>query len=1221
MNNPVYQQYNWSALTADAVLGQFESSAEGLSDEEAARRLAQYGANRLPTSKRRSLLVRFVLQFHNVLIYVLIAASVVTAFLGHWVETAVIVAVVVINAIIGFIQEGKAEQAMDAVRKMLTLHATVIRDGRRLVVDAEEVVPGDIVFVQSGDKVPADLRLIRAKSLQIQEAALTGESLAVDKDVSTVAPDAFLGDRVSMAYSSTVVTYGQGTGVVVATGMATEIGRISAMMSEVETLTTPLLQRMAEFARWLTVFILVLALAVFLFGTLVWSFPASEMFMAAVGIAVGAIPEGLPAIITITLAIGVERMARRNAIIRRLPAVETLGAVTAICSDKTGTLTRNELTARSVVTASSIYEAAGTGYDPHGGFTKDGRDMPVDGAPDLAETLRAAALCNDAVLHEKDGVWSIDGDPTEGALLIAAAKAGIDSRLQSQELPRTDEIPFESQHRFMATLHHDHEGNGFIFVKGAPERLLEMCFWQRDGGEEHPLDSGRWLARIDEIAAKGQRVLGVAAKRANSGQQQLAFGDVESGLVFLGIIGLIDPPREETIGAVRECAEAGVGVKMITGDHAATAVAIGRELGLRSPDSVLTGRDLDVLSDEELADAVLNTSIFARTSPENKLRLVKSLQSHGQVVAMTGDGVNDAPALKRADIGIAMGVKGTEAAKEAAEMLLADDNFASIVHAVHEGRVVYENLKKTILYILPTNGGMGLIVISAIALGEVPPVTPVQILWINLITAVTLGIALAFEPPSPGIMARPPRSPKEPILSGYFVWRIVFVSFLMLVATFGLYELEKAEGMGLESARTVAVNTLVACEVTYLFNARFLSKSSMSWRGFFGSRAVLIAIGLVVIFQALFTYVPWMQTLFGTVAVDLETWSHIIAVSIALFCLVEIEKALFRSTAAREWGRRILSFLFPPRAGWRRWARPLAAALPVLLTLGGGWIYWSNYFGGVSYVTQKVDRSPVVRVVTVAGAIDPVAVNPVGAQAAGVVQAIHCDRGTKVTKGQLCAKLDPRPFEGDVDREMSALASAEAELARNQASLAAAQADRDRKTALLKRRAVSRKALDASRSAVAQAQARATRAEASGRQRRAALAAAETALRKTEVLAPGDGIVVARNIEAGQTVAEGVEPPLFLIAIDLANVRVLAKASGKDAGAIKIGDKAVITVTTLPGQSFSGVVSSVHETPDTTGNGAAFDVAIDAPNPDLLLEPGMAATATIEVDRRDARGK
>lgn len=899
MDGAIGHGENWAALPADTVLRRFESSATGLSDEDAALRLVQYGRNRLPSAKRRSVLLRFLLQFHNVLIYVLIGASIVSAALGQWVDAGVIIAVVVINAAIGFIQEGRAEQAMDAVRRMLSLQATVMRNGHRLNVAAESVVPGDIVFLQSGDKVPADLRLIRVKTLQIQEAALTGESVPVEKDIVAVAPDAALGDRASMAYSGTMVTYGQGTGIVVATGMDTEIGRISTMLSEVESLTTPLLQRMDDFGRWLAVVILVLASAVFGVGTWVWNFPAAEMFMAAVGLAVAAIPEGLPAIITITLAIGVQRMARRKAIIRRLPAVETLGSVTMICSDKTGTLTRNELTVRAIVTSASIYEASGTGYDPHGGFSENGAEILADAAPDLIEALRAAALCNDAVLKEEEGVWGINGDPTEGALLTAALKSGLDLREETKERPRTDEIPFESQHRFMATLHYDHAGNGFIYVKGAPERVLEMCRWEQDrDGAQCPLDAGRWQQHINQIAAKGQRVLAVAVKRTVAGHRQLVFGDVEQELTFLGLFGLIDPPRDEAITAIRQCLAAGVGVKMITGDHALTASAIARELGLMAPERVLTGADIDKMSDADLRDAVLGTAVFARTSPEHKLRLVTSLQSHGQIVAMTGDGVNDAPALKRADIGIAMGVKGTEAAKEAAEMVLADDNFASIAHAVREGRAVYDNLKKTILYILPTSGGEALTVIAAIAFGHVLPVTPVQILWINLVTAVTLGMALAFEPPEPGIMARPPRPPKEPIASGYFLWRVGFVSFLMLIATFGLFELQLANGASLETARTVAVNTLVGCEIAYLFSARFLFASSISWQALFGSRPVLITIGLTVILQALFSYAPWMQALFGTAGLGFITLSQIIVTSVAMFVIVEIEKAVFRSAAS-----------------------------------------------------------------------------------------------------------------------------------------------------------------------------------------------------------------------------------------------------------------------------------------------------------------------------------
>ncbi|WP_298351485.1 cation-transporting P-type ATPase [Rhodoblastus sp.] len=895
MNKPVEKAENWSALPVEVVLQRLDSSTMGLNDAEVTRRLAHYGPNRLPSARRRGALTRLLAQFHNVLIYVLLAASAIAAFLGHWVDAGVIVAVVTINAVIGFVQEGKAEHAMDAVRKMLSLQATVVRSGRRLIVPAESVVPGDIVFLQSGDKVPADLRLLRVKTLQIEEAALTGESVPVEKDIVAVAPDALLGDRTSMAYSGAVVTYGQGTGVVVATGMATEIGRISAMLSEVESLATPFLRRMSDFGRWLTVVILALAAAVFAVGNWVWSFPAAEVFMAAVGLAVAAIPEGLPAIITIALAIGVERMARRNAIIRRLPAVETLGSVTTICSDKTGTLTRNELTVRTAVTAESTYETSGIGYDPHGAFSQSGRDATANGAQNLIEALRAAALCNDSVLIKKNGIWGVDGDPTEGALLTAALKGGLDLRDESKAYPRTDEIPFEAQHRFMATLHHDHIGNGFIYVKGAPERLLEMCQWELfSNGALVSLSADRWLSQIEAIAAKGQRVLAVATKRTRDDHRQLVFADVEGGLTFLGLFGLIDPPRSEAIEAVAECLAAGITVKMITGDHAVTASAIARELGLAAAEKVMTGRDLDAMADAELADAVSRASVFARTSPENKLRLVKALQSQGQIVAMTGDGVNDAPALKRADIGIAMGVKGTEAAKEAAEMVLADDNFATIVHAVREGRTVYDNLKKTILYILPTNGGEALIVIFAIAFGSVLPVTPVQILWVNLVTAVTLGLALAFEPPEHDIMARPPRSPQEPLASGHFIWRVGFVSVLMLFATLGLFELEIAKGASLETSRTTAVNTLVACEVAYLFSARYLSASSMTWQGLFGSLPVLIAIGLVVIVQLLFTYVPWMQELFGTTALGHVTWTEVIAAGVALFIIVEVEKAFFR---------------------------------------------------------------------------------------------------------------------------------------------------------------------------------------------------------------------------------------------------------------------------------------------------------------------------------------
>ncbi|NNG12599.1 MAG: cation-transporting P-type ATPase, partial [Halobacteria archaeon] len=813
----------WHALDSARVMARLQVSQNGLTDDEVTRRLARHGPNRLPEPKTRSPLVRFLFQFHNVLIYVLLVACGVTAMLGHWVDSGVILGVVVINAVIGYVEEGKAEIALRAIRRMLSPKAMVVRAGQRVTLPAEQLVPGDLVLLQSGDKVPADLRLIRVKSLQVQEAVLTGESVAVEKQAGEVADSAVLGDRRSMAYSGTIVTYGQGTGVVVATGLYTEIGRISAMLAHVETLTTPLLRQMGQFARWLTGAIIAIAAATFAFGVLARDYTAAEMFLAAVGLAVAAIPEGLPAIMTITLAIGVQRMARRNAIIRRLPAVETLGSVTVICSDKTGTLTRNEMTVKSVATTTGLFEVSGVGYDPHGGFQLEDKEIQLGDYPILSELTRASLLCNDAALHEREGDWVLHGDPTEGALLTLGLKAGLDPAFEMEEWPRTDVIPFESEHRFMATLHHDHAGHGFAYVKGAPERLFEMCTQQRFGGEDVPFDISYWSRQMDMMARHGQRVLAIASKAATATHRSLTFADLETGLTLLGIVGIIDPPREDAIQAVRQCQSAGIRVKMITGDHAVTAVAIGAQMGIGDGHSVLGGHEIEALDDEQLRAIVDEVDIFARSSPEHKLRLVQALQANGQVVAMTGDGVNDAPALKRADVGTAMGQQGTEVAKEAAEMVLADDNFASIAHAVEEGRTVYDNLKKAILFILPTNGGEALTIIAAIAVGRSLPITPVQILWVNMITAVTLALALAFEPPEKGVMQRPPRNPRKALLSGMFIWRIVFVSLILVAGTFGLFIWERDQGADIELARTVAVNTLVMFEIFYLFNSRYIS--------------------------------------------------------------------------------------------------------------------------------------------------------------------------------------------------------------------------------------------------------------------------------------------------------------------------------------------------------------------------------------------------------------
>ncbi|NMG66304.1 HAD-IC family P-type ATPase [Azoarcus indigens] len=885
------------ACSSEQVLARLAvEPRQGLSAEEAAARLARHGPNALPAPKRSSALKRFLLQFHNVLIYVLLAAGGVTALTGHWVDAGVILGVVVINAIIGYIQEGKAEQALDAIRDMLSPHAAVRRDGHRREIEASELVPGDIVFLASGDRVPADLRLVEARNFRVDESALTGESLAVEKGLAPVGAQAALGDRSSMAYSGTLVVSGQASAVVVATGAATEIGRIGALLDSVEALSTPLLRQLAAFGRMLTWIILVVAAAALGFGVLARGYALDEMFLAAVGLAVAAIPEGLPAIVTITLAIGVQRMACRHAIVRRLPAVEALGAVTVICSDKTGTLTRNEMAVRRLLTGAGLIEVSGPGYAPQGGFSRQGDDLDADGLPLLRDIACAALLCNDASVRQDGADWVLLGDPTEGALLGLAGKAGLEFALERERLPRVDVIPFESEHRFMATLHRSHQGPLRIYLKGAPERVLALCDGLRgEGGEAQPLESDALRAGMDGMAAEGMRLLAIAERTEPAGGDGLDFAGVEAGgFTLLAVCGLSDPPREEAVKAVARCLDAGIRVKMITGDHAATACAIGRQLGLGHEVKALTGEQIEALDDTALAVAVQDTDIFARASPEHKLRLVQALQSRGEVVAMTGDGVNDAPALKRADVGVAMGRKGTEAAKEAAEMVLADDNFASVAAAVEEGRTVYDNLRKAIAYILPTNLGQAAMVFFAVLFGMIMPITPVQILWVNMITAVTLALALAFEPPEDDIMRRPPRSPGEPLLDRFIGWRILFVGGLLVAGSMAIFAWELRLGASVELARTAAVNTLFAGELFYLFNMRSFTAPVLNREGLLGNRYVLLAAGVLVLCQLLFTYLPAMQSLFGSAALAMDSWWRILAFGLGVLLIVELEKALLR---------------------------------------------------------------------------------------------------------------------------------------------------------------------------------------------------------------------------------------------------------------------------------------------------------------------------------------
>lgn len=892
-NSNTRTQANWHSMSANTALEELKCSTEGLTQTEAEIRFVQVGANRLPQAARRNALVRFLFHFNNILIYVLLGAALITAFLGHWLDTGVILAVVVVNAMIGFIHEGRAEQAMDAIRHMLAPRANVIRDGERITIEGEHLVPGDIVLLEAGNKIPADLRLLTCHGLSVQEAILTGESVPVEKHTDAVADNAALGDRTSMAYSGTLIASGQGKGVVVATGSGTEIGRISGLLSRVEALTTPLVEQMGAFAKWLTLFILVIAAVLLLFGYFVAHHDFNVLFMAVVGLSVAAIPEGLPAVLTITLATGVQAMARRNAIVRRLPAIETLGSVSVICTDKTGTLTRNEMMVASVLTQRHLFTLEGSGYEPKGALKLDDALVSAAEHTVLEELARAATLCNDAALREHNGAWVVEGDPMEGALLSFAGKMDVNTRQQQATWSRTDAIPFEAKHRFMATLNHDHQQHACIFVKGAPERILTMCENQRSAeGASEPLDSTYWNQRADAIAALGQRVLAFAVKTVPPTHTVLEHAEVSGSLTLIGMVGMIDPPRAEAISAVAECHGAGIQVKMITGDHTKTAAAIGKQIGLKNSEKVLTGIDIDKLDDTALRQAVLECDVFARTSPEHKLKLVMALQSHGMTVAMTGDGVNDAPALKRADAGIAMGRKGSEAAKEAAELVLVDDNFASIVAAVREGRTVYDNLKKVISWTLPTNAGEAMTIILALLLGMTLPITPIQILWVNLITAVTLGIALAFEPTEKNTMRRAPRERHEALLNAGLVWHILLVSVLFLCGVFGTYHYAIDRGYSVELARTIALNTLVVMEIFHLFFIRNIYSTSLTWKGVRGTKVVWSVVIVITAAQFAITYLPILQTIFSTESVPIVDGLLIIGVGIALFTIIEVEKQM-----------------------------------------------------------------------------------------------------------------------------------------------------------------------------------------------------------------------------------------------------------------------------------------------------------------------------------------
>ncbi|KAA1420597.1 HAD-IC family P-type ATPase [Mumia zhuanghuii] len=881
------------ATPVDEVLARLDTSRDGLTGEQARQRLAEVGPNRLPPPEPTPWWKRVLAQFQDTLIYILLASAAAMAVLGDWLDFTVILAVAVINAVIGLIQEGRAEKALAGIRSMLSVQADVRRDGGWERLDADELVPGDVVRLRGGDKVPADLRLVAASNLQAEESALTGESVPSSKDAEVVASEAGVGDRSDMVFSGTLITQGSARGVVTATGQGTEVGKIQTLVDEVEPLETPLSRQLDAFGKALALLIAVLAVVMVVVGRVVHDFEGAELVAATIGFAVAAVPEGLPALVTIILALGVQQMARERAITRKLPAVEALGSVTTICSDKTGTLTKNEMTARTVVTRAASYEVTGIGYAPEGEVRREDRALTVADRDDLAALVTVMARCNDAVVRRgEDDQWVLVGVPTDGALRTLGLKGGFDA----QGWDRLDVLPFDSQTKYMATLDSDPDGVVMLLVKGAPDRVLDRCARQRsaDGGTE-ALDRPWWEQHIDALGAQGLRVL-AAAVGPPPAEDRVTDADVSEGLEIVGLVGIVDPPRPEAVDAIAQCRRAGIRVKMITGDHAGTALAIGKEMGIVRGDGigVLTGAELEEMSTEQLRAVVRDVDVYARTSPEHKIRIVSALQHHREVVAMTGDGVNDAPALTQADVGVAMGIKGTEATKEAADVVLADDNFATIERAVEEGRRIYDNVRKSVLFLLPTNGAQALVMLVAVVFGMTLPLEPVQVLWINMVTAITLSLALAYEQAEPGIMDRAPRDPRSSVVDLAYGWRIIVVSVLIGGATLLVFTTTYDSGLSLEEARTATVTMLALGQLAYLFNSRYLDRSSLTLAVLRGNKVVWIASAAMVLSQIGFVYLPFMNTWFGSAPVGLDIWGYTAALAVAVFLLVEVGKAVDR---------------------------------------------------------------------------------------------------------------------------------------------------------------------------------------------------------------------------------------------------------------------------------------------------------------------------------------
>lgn len=907
MKNINKETIDWHAIELSQVYAHTNTTAAGLNSDEAAGRLLIYGLNQIEKKGKDGALKLLWRQIHNPLIWVLIGSCMIATAIGKIKDGLVVLTVVIVNTIIGFIQEFKAGKAIEALNDMVPENATVLRNKQLVTIPVTDIIPGDIVHLAAGDRIPADMRLIQQKNLLVEEAALTGESVPSHKIIDPVNKDAVLGDRKCMVYSGTLVISGTASAVVVSTGMNTELGKISDMLSETKVLETPLTRELGVIGKYLTLGIGALSVFIMILGTFRFMaqgtslIPAlKESLIFAIALAVGAIPEGLPAVVTIALAIGVQRMARRKAIIRKLPSVETLGSTTVICSDKTGTLTRNEMTVNELWSVNNSIQLSGVGYNIDGSFSQNG--LPLTKLPEHTTILlKNAVLCSDANIIYNGESYSISGDPTEVALVVAASKSDINIDALRREFPRKDVIPFDSENQYMATLNHQ------IIIKGAPEVVLRRCAVHVGGSE---VDAKAVIAQIAHFGSQGMRVLAVAQKEWHKADSDLTHADVQEGFHFVGLIGMIDPPRREAIEAIKACHHAGITVKMITGDHHETARAIGMQLGLSANGKVVTGVQLSKMDDAQLDITIRDTNIFARVAPEHKLRLVKALQHTGEIVAMTGDGVNDAPSLKQSNIGVAMGITGTSVSKESADIVLADDNFSSIAAAVEEGRRVYDNLLKSLAFLLPTNLSLAFILMYSILFFPFSPDTgqlllpmlPTQLLWINLVAAITLALPLAFEAKEPNVMRRPPRKATEPLFNGYLLFRVIFVSVLMAAGVILLFSWEYAvtlqkgfpQQVALEKSQTMAVTFVIIFQIFYLINCRSL-KDTIAKIGFFTNKVVFWGIAAIIVLQVLFIYHPLMQSVFGTASLSVRGLLVSLVAGAFIFIIIGIEKWVVRT--------------------------------------------------------------------------------------------------------------------------------------------------------------------------------------------------------------------------------------------------------------------------------------------------------------------------------------